>query len=78
MTEEMTGINRETVCKTLVKDSKKKKKVCGHFIPHFLTLDQKHTCPVSSVEMTDNDRNVLKRIVTDNMIWPCLKQTPRS
>jgi hypothetical protein len=39
--EEMTGVNRETVRKVLVEDLKYKK-VCAHFVPHFLILDQKY------------------------------------
>jgi hypothetical protein len=45
----------------------KKKKVCARFVPRFLTPDQKHQRAPSSVEfveMTDDDRNVLNRIVT--------------
>jgi hypothetical protein len=46
----------------------KKKTVCARFVPHLLTPNQKHQRPawsVEFVEMTDDDRNVLKRIVTD-------------
>jgi hypothetical protein len=60
MLEEMTGINRETVCKILF-ENLKKKKVCVRFIPHLLTPDQKHQSAALSfefVEMIDNDRNV--------------------
>jgi hypothetical protein len=60
MLEEMTGISRETVCKILIKDLKKKK-VCADFVPRSLMLDQKHQHAASSVEfveMTDDDRNV--------------------
>jgi hypothetical protein len=45
----------------------KRKKVCAPFVPHLLTPDQKHQRAASSVEfveMTDDDRNVLKRIAT--------------
>jgi hypothetical protein len=66
----MIGINRETVCKILVEDVKKKK-VCTHFVPNLLTPDQKHQHTASSVEileMTD-DRNVLKWIVTGDESW---------
>jgi hypothetical protein len=61
----MTGINRETVCKILVKDLKKIE-MCSHFVSHLLTPDQKYQRAASSVEfaeMTDDDRNVLKRCV---------------
>jgi hypothetical protein len=60
MLEEMTQMNRKTVCKILVKDLKKKK-VCARFVPHLLTPDQKHQHAASSVEfveMVDDDRNV--------------------
>lgn len=50
--KEMTGINRETVHKILVKDLKKKK-VCAHFVPHLLTPDQKHQHTASSVEIAE-------------------------
>jgi hypothetical protein len=40
MLEEMTGINRETVRKILVKHLKKKK-VCARFAPNLLTPDKK-------------------------------------
>jgi hypothetical protein len=66
MLEEMTGINRETVRKILAEDLKKKK-VCARFVPHLLMPDQKHQRAASSVEfvdMVDDDRNVLKGIVT--------------
>jgi hypothetical protein len=66
MLEEMTVINRETVRSILVEDLKKKK-VCARFVPHLLTLDQKHqsaALSVEFVEMIDDDKNVLKRIVT--------------
>jgi hypothetical protein len=68
MFEEMTGISRETICKILVRDLKKKK-IYAHFVPHLLTLSQKHQCAASSVEfveMIDDDRNILKRIVISN------------
>jgi hypothetical protein len=45
----------------------RKKKVCACFVPHLLTPDQKYQCTASSgesVEMIDDDRNILKRIVT--------------
>jgi hypothetical protein len=70
MLEEVTGINRETVCKILVKYLRKKK-VCARFV-HFLTPDQKHQRAASSVEfveMIDDDRNVLKRTVTGDEGW---------
>jgi hypothetical protein len=57
----MTGINRVTVCKILVKDLKNKK-VCAHSVPHLLTLDQNHQRVALSVEfakVTSDDRNVL-------------------
>jgi hypothetical protein len=63
--EEMTEINRETVRKILV-ENWKKKEMCACFVPHLLTPDKKQ-CPTSSVEfveMIDNDKNALKRIVT--------------
>jgi hypothetical protein len=63
MLEEMTGINRETVHKILVEDLKKEK-VCAHFVPLLLMLDQKHkhvALSIEFVEMIDDDRNVLKR-----------------
>jgi hypothetical protein len=67
MLEEMTGINRETVCKISVEDLKNKK-VCARFV-HLLTLNQKYQHTASSaafVEMIDDNRNVLKRTVTDD------------
>jgi hypothetical protein len=57
--------SKETVCKILVKDLEKKKN-CLHFVPHLSMLYQKHqhtALSVEFVEMTDEDRNVLKRIV---------------
>jgi hypothetical protein len=66
MLEEMIGINRETLHKILVEDLKKKK-VRARFVSHLLTPDQKHKRPASSVEFVeiiDDVRNVLKRIVT--------------
>jgi hypothetical protein len=71
MLEEMTRINRETLHKILVEDLKKKK-VCAHFVPHLLTLNQIYQRDASSVEfveMIDDDRNVLKRIVTGDVIF---------
>jgi hypothetical protein len=41
--------------------------VCAHFVPHLLTLNQKHQCAALSAEfaeMTDDNRNVSKRTVT--------------
>jgi hypothetical protein len=52
MLEEMTGINRGTVCKALV-ESFKKKKVCARFVPHLLTSDPKHQCAALSVEFAE-------------------------
>jgi hypothetical protein len=71
MLEEMTGINGETVRKILVKDFKKKK-MCACFVPHLLMLDQKHQPTAWSVEfaeMTDENRNFLRRIVTGDKSW---------
>jgi hypothetical protein len=68
MLEEMRGFNRETVRKILV-DEFKKKNMCGRFVPHLLTPDQKHQRAASSVEfvkMIDGDGNVLKMILTDD------------
>jgi hypothetical protein len=50
----------------------KKKKVCARFVPHLLTPDQTHqraASPVEFVEMIDDDRNILKRIVTGDESW---------
>jgi hypothetical protein len=56
----------------LVEDLKKRT-VCARFVPHLLRPDQKHQHAASSVEfveMTDDDRNVLKRTVTgDESCW---------
>jgi hypothetical protein len=74
MLEEMTGINRVTVREILVEDLIKKK-VCAHFVPHLLTQDQKHQHTALSlefVEMTDANRNVLKRTVTGDESWCCM------
>jgi hypothetical protein len=66
----MTGINRETVCEILVKDLKKKKErksVCS-FCSSYVNAG----CTASSVEfhqMTDEDGNVLKRIIMGNVSW---------
>jgi hypothetical protein len=60
MLQAMTGINRETAYKLLVKNLKKKN-VCDRFVPHLLTPDQKHQRAASSVEffkMVYDDRNV--------------------
>jgi histone-lysine N-methyltransferase SETMAR len=78
MLEEMTGINRETVCKILVEDLKKKN-VCARFVPHLLTPDQKHQCPASPVEFVEmvDDRNVLTRIVTGDESW-CFMYDPET
>jgi hypothetical protein len=79
MLEEMTGINRETICKILVEDLKKEE-VCARFVPHLLMPDQKHKCTASSVEfveMTDDDRNVLKRIVMADESW-CFMYDPET
>jgi hypothetical protein len=56
--EEITGTIRETVCRILVEDLKNKK-VCAHFSP-LVTQNQKHQCAASFVDMTDDNRNVLK------------------
>jgi hypothetical protein len=77
--EEMAGISRETVRKILVEDLKKKK-VCAHFVPHLLTPDQQHqhtAFSVEFVEMTDDDRNVLKRAVTGDDSW-CFMYDPET
>jgi histone-lysine N-methyltransferase SETMAR len=79
MLEEMTWINSQTVCKILVKDLRKKK-VCARFVPHLLTLDQKHQHAASSVEfleMADDDTNVLKRTITGDESW-CFMYDPES
>jgi hypothetical protein len=71
MLEEIRRINRETVRKISV-EGLKKKKVRAHFVPHLLTRDQKHQRAASSVEfleMTDDDRNVLKKAITGDEIW---------
>jgi hypothetical protein len=50
----------------------KKKKVCAHFVPNFLMLDQKHQRAASSaefVEMTGDDRSVIKRNVMIDESW---------
>jgi hypothetical protein len=70
MLEEMTGINRETVRKTV--EDLEKKKVCARFVRHLLTPDQKHQRAAWSVEFAeiiDDDRNVLIRIVTGDECW---------
>jgi uncharacterized protein (DUF2237 family) len=70
MLEEITGINRERVRKTLIEDLEKKK-VCARFVSNFLTPDQKHQRAASSVEFDEivgGDRNVLKTIVTSDEI----------
>jgi hypothetical protein len=70
MLEEMTGIKREIVRKILV-EYLKRKKVRARSVPHLLTPDQKHRRAASSVEfveMIDDDRNVLKRIVTGDIV----------
>jgi hypothetical protein len=80
MLEEMTGINRETVRKRVVKDLKKKKSVCACFVPYLLTPDQKHertALSVEFVEMIDNDRNVLKTIETGDESW-CFMYDPET
>jgi hypothetical protein len=77
MSEEITGINRETVCNILVKYLRKNK-VCARFVPHLLKPDQEHQRAASSaefVEMTDDDRNVLKRIATGDESW-CFMYDP--
>jgi hypothetical protein len=79
MLEEMTGINKETVRKILAEDLKKKK-VCTGFVPHLLMPDQKHqhaASPVEFVEMTDDNRNALKRIVTGDESW-CFMHNPET
>jgi transposase len=79
MLEEMTGINRETVRKILVEDLKKRK-MCAHFVSHFLKPDQKPQCTASSVEfveMIDDDRTVLKSIVTADDSW-CFMYDPEA
>jgi hypothetical protein len=82
MLAEMTGIDRETVCKTLVEDLKNKKVCvrCVRSVPHLLTRDQKYQSAVSYVEfveMIDDDRNVLKRIVTGDENW-CFMYDPET
>jgi hypothetical protein len=57
-----------------------KKKVCALFVPHLLTPDQKHQRAPSSaelVEMIDDDRNVLKSIVTGDKNW-CFMYDPET
>jgi hypothetical protein len=79
MSEAMTGINRKTVDKILVKDLKKKK-VSAHFVLPLLIPDQKHQRAASSaefVEMIDDYRNVLKRIVTGDESW-CFMYDPET
>jgi histone-lysine N-methyltransferase SETMAR len=74
----MTGINRQYI-KILVEDLKKKK-VCARFVPHLLTLDQKHqrcALSVEFVEMSDDDTNVLKRTVTGDESW-CFMYDPET
>jgi hypothetical protein len=71
MLEEITWINREAGRKILVEDLKKKK-VCAPFVTYFLTPYQKHqhaALSVEFVEIIDDDRNVLKRIVTGDESW---------
>jgi hypothetical protein len=58
----------------------KNKKVCARFIPHLLIPDQKHQHAASSVEfveLIDDDRNVLKRIVTNAESW-CFMYDPET
>jgi hypothetical protein len=55
-----------------------KKNVCARFVPHLLTPDQKHQRAASSakfVEISDDDRNVLKSIVTGDESW-CFMYDP--
>jgi hypothetical protein len=76
----MTGINRETVRVMLVKDLERRQ-VCARFVPHFLTPDQKLERAESSVEvveMTDNERKVLKSISTDDESWYFIHVRSRS
>jgi hypothetical protein len=75
--EEMTGMDRETAHKILLEDLKKKK-VCACFVPPLLMSDRKlhHAIlSVEFVEMSDDDRNVLKRIVIGNERW-CFMYDP--
>jgi hypothetical protein len=54
--------------------------VCARFVPHSLTLDQKHqraALSVEFVEMIDDDRNVLKTIVTGDESW-CFMYDPET
>lgn len=73
MFKEMTGINWETVHKILDEDLKKK--MSARSVPHLLMQDHKHRRTASSVEfveMTDDNRNVLKRTV--NRWWQLVFQ----
>jgi hypothetical protein len=57
MLEEMTGIGRETLCKILVDDLKKKRCVCS-FCSSFVNCGSKTSVAASSVEfveMIDDD-----------------------
>jgi hypothetical protein len=62
-----------------VEDSKKKN-VSAPCVPYFLTPEQTHPSPASSVEfveMIDDTRNVLKSIVTGNEMW-CFMYDPET
>jgi hypothetical protein len=67
----MPWINRETVRKILVEDLKKKN-VCFNFVPRLLKPDQNLLRAESSVEFVatiDDDRNVLKTMITGDESW---------
>jgi hypothetical protein len=57
-----------------------KEKMCAPFVPHLLRPDQKHQRAASSVEfveMTYDDRNVLKGTVTGDESW-CIMYDPET
>jgi hypothetical protein len=79
MLEEMKGISRQTVRTILIEDLKKKK-VCSRFVPHLLTPEQKHQRAASYaefLEMIDDARDVLNRIVAGNKSW-CFMYDPET
>jgi hypothetical protein len=74
MLEEITGINRERVHKILVEDLKKK---CVLVLYLLCQCQIKNVSAASFVEIIDDNRNVLKRIVMGDESW-CFMYNPET
>jgi len=71
MLADKVNIGKDTVRKIVVEDLRKQK-ICSHFVPHSLTLEQKDWRIAAwrdVIGTADNDPDFIKKIVTGDETW---------